>query len=467
MSDGVSTIRNVIFTGVAGTGKTHQLLQIARDYTDTLPRLDADDLLTEMLAHLNWREVLCLIFLDLKREQKELVKVPELCAHPFFLAKAKLNHRDKHLSNTVQAELQRHSCKDSTTVGYKNRAAQAYFDKDVSSAWYLLPESVPLLTELDTQLTEWREARDSAPQQKCRYSMVSFHQAYGYEEFVEGIRPVTAAHGGALSYEVQKGAFLDLCERAAQDPSNRYAMLIDEINRANVARVFGELLSLIEPDKRLGQAHAMQVQLAYSKKPFGVPSNVDIFATMNTQDQSLAPLDMAFRRRFRFIDCPPRPELLPVITLEADTDTDVESRETIDLARLLAGLNQRITHSLGMDARLGQAFFWHVDSLAALQRALVEQVIPQLMQAVGGQVDILPYLFLDDGRAASEQFIVLPQSAMREDSAVMDGFGIETGMGAGFAPAWQGSVSVHPDLLAGIGAFATSAIYQRLYDSER
>ena len=467
MSNGVSTICNVIYTGVAGTGKTHQLLQIAREYTDTLPRIEADDLLTQMLAALNWREVLCLIFLDFKREQKELVKVPELCAHPFLQTKATLNQRDKHLPNTVQAELQRHSCKNSTTVGYKNRAAQAYFDKDVSSAWYLLPESLPLLAELDAQLTEWREARDSVPQHKQRYSMVSFHQAYGYEEFVEGIRPVTAAQGGALSYEVQQGVFLDLCQRAAKDPNARYAMLIDEINRANVSRVFGELLSLIEPDKRMGQVNAMQVQLAYSKKPFGVPDNVDIYATMNTQDQSLAPLDMAFRRRFRFIDCPPRPELLPVITLE---DNTTDSSAHVDLARLLAGLNQRIQQTLGTEAQLGHAFFWQVTSLTTLRHALVEQVIPQLMQAVGGQAHLMRHIFLDEGQPASEQFMVMPSSAIEDSQTPMDGFGIEAGVagiGTGFAPSWQSTLHMHPDLVAGQGAFATDAIYQRLYDHER
>ncbi|GAA0308332.1 McrB family protein [Psychrobacter aestuarii] len=465
MSDSVFSIDNVIYTGVAGTGKTHQLLQIARAYTDVLPSMDTQTLLREMLVALSWREVLCLIFLDFKQQHKELLKVPELCAHPFFLAKAALNQRDKHLPNTVQAELQRHSCKDSTTVGYKNRAAQAYFDKDVSGAWYLLPESLPLLTELAAQLAEWQQTCDSAPQQKCRYSMVSFHQAYGYEEFVEGIRPVTAAQGGALSYQVQDGAFLQLCQRAANDPSSRYAMLIDEINRANVSRVFGELLSLIEPDKRLGQAQAMQVQLAYSGRHFGVPDNVDIYATMNTQDQSLAPLDTALRRRFRFVTCPPRPELLPSIDVAA---ADTNSTLQIDLGRLLAGLNQRIVHSLGAEAQLGHAFFWHVTSLFELQQALVQQVIPQLLQLAGTQMAVVQYIFKDSEQPRDEQFVVappmpadaMPAAAWDEDG--MSGGSFAGGLG-GFAPSVTLGLDCHPDLVAGVGAFAHPQVYWRLY----
>ncbi|MGO2341001.1 MAG: McrB family protein, partial [Psychrobacter sp.] len=410
---------NIVYTGVAGTGKTYRLLQIAKQYTDYLPRANDEDLLKQLLQALSWRDVVCLIFLDLQSNHQDLVKVPEIVSHEFFVAKASQNAREKNLSNTAWSVLQMHTPSSSNTVSYKNRASQAYFDKDNSGAWYLLPESMALLTGLSQQLEEFQQAkRDNNTSQnqafsQQRFSMVSFHQAYGYEEFVEGIRPVMAAssqsnnvNNGAsqMSYAIQDGAFLTLCQRAANNPKQRYAMLIDEINRANVSRVFGELLSLIEPNKRTGMANAMTVNLAYSGRAFSVPANVDIYATMNTQDHSLAPLDMALRRRFRFIDCSPQPEILSTIRLHTDSMTASEA-EVIDLAKILVGLNNRIVQTLGVDAQLGHAFLCSVTSLEHLQSALVEQIIPQLAQATGGQVAALQYIFKDEQQPLSAQFI--------------------------------------------------------------
>ena len=117
---------------------------------------------------------------------------------------------------------------------------------------------------------------------------------------------------------------------------------------------------------------------------------------MNTQDHSLAPLDMALRRRFRFIDCPPQPELLATICVD---------EEAVDLGRLLAGINSRITQTLGQESQLGHAFLFTVNTLAQLQAALVEQIIPQLVQATGGQLKMLQFLFCDEGQPLAAQFI--------------------------------------------------------------
>jgi MoxR-like ATPase len=128
-----------------------------------------------------------------------------------------------------------------------------------------------------------------------RVGMLQFHQSYSYEEFVEGYRP---ASGGGL--ELRPGFFKQFCASAREDPENSYVLIIDEINRGNVSRIFGELLSLIEADKR-GAEHA--VQLAYSgstSQPFYVPQNVYILGLMNTADRSLAFVDYALRRRFAF-----------------------------------------------------------------------------------------------------------------------------------------------------------------------
>ena len=474
---------NIIYTGVAGTGKTYRLLQMAQQYTDYLPRINDKDLLGQLLHELSWRDVVCLIFLDFESKKQDLVKVPEIVNHEFFVSKAAQNSRDKNLSNTAWSVLQMHTPASSQTVSYKNRASQAYFDKDNSGAWYLLPESMDLLSELMQQLAEFQQAQcenNSQNQEfrQQRFSMVSFHQAYGYEEFVEGIRPVMAAsshttHSSSqMSYAIQDGAFLKLCQRAANDPEQRYAMLIDEINRANVSRVFGELLSLIESDKRAGMANAMTVNLAYSGRTFSVPANVDIYATMNTQDHSLAPLDMALRRRFRFVDCPPQPELLPVISFNQESENVsseiINPAQTINLAKLLTGLNNRITQTLGAEAQLGHAFLWSVDSLEQLQTVLAEQIIPQLAQAASGQLTILQYIFQDEKQPMSAQFIQDSQALINNDANNSVNPNSLNQLFAGHQSFLNQSISsgsykINTDLLDNSAEFTKPLVYQRLY----
>ena len=485
---------NIIYTGVAGTGKTYRLLQIAQQYTDYLPRINDKDLLGQLLQELSWRDVVCLIFLDFKSKRQDLVKVPEIVNHEFFVSKAAQNARDKNLSNTAWSVLQMHTPASSQTVSYKNRASQAYFDKDNSGAWYLLPESMDLLSGLAQQLAEFQQAqRENNIQnqefRQQRFSMVSFHQAYGYEEFVEGIRPVIAPSdhtknsSSQMSYGVQDGAFLKLCQRATNDPEQRYAMLIDEINRANVSRVFGELLSLIEPDKRAGMTNAMTVSLAYSGRTFSVPANVDIYATMNSQDHSLAPLDMALRRRFRFIECPPQPELLPILYLNQDSEAvnsetfssktanpaeNLYSAETIDLAKILTGLNNRITQTLGAEAQLGHAFLWSVSNIEQLQTALIEQIIPQLAQAAGGQVTILQYIFQDEPQPISAQFIQDSRALINNDTNNSVNPNSPNQLFAGqqsflSQSMSSGSYKINTDLLDNSAEFTKPFVYQRLY----
>ena len=381
--------KNIIYTGVAGTGKTYQLQQIAKQYTELLPVANADELLKALLKPLSWRDVICLIFLNNYQQGRKLLKVPEIIDHQFFRMKAQLNDRKENLNQTAWGTLMMYSDKNSVRVKYHRRASQSYFDKDDSSNWFLLADSLPLLADLQNKLDDYQLAIHSQFQPNYlqpkleRFSFVSFHQAYGYEEFVEGIRP-HIADNGQMSYRVESGAFLRLCQQAKQDPSHRYAMLIDEINRANVARVFGELMSLIEPTKRAGQTDSLSVNLAYSRQPFSVPSNVDIYATMNSQDHSLAPLDMAFRRRFEFIECQPQPQLLGKVLANG-----IE----IDLAKLLTALNQRIAQNLAKDSQLGHSFLWGIDSLQALSAAFSQSIIPQVAQACQQHGQILQAIF--------------------------------------------------------------------------
>ncbi len=127
-----------------------------------------------------------------------------------------------------------------------------------------------------------------------RVMMVQFHQSYSYEDFIMGFRP------SAAGFELKKGAFYNFCKKAEIDSDNEYFFIIDEINRGNLSKIFGELFMLIESDKR-GNA----LQLLYSDEKFSVPKNVYIIGMMNTADRSLAMLDYALRRRFAFFDIKP------------------------------------------------------------------------------------------------------------------------------------------------------------------
>ena len=127
-----------------------------------------------------------------------------------------------------------------------------------------------------------------------RVMMIQFHQSYSYEDFIMGFRPSEAG------FELKKGAFYTFCKKAEIDSDNEYFFIIDEINRGNLSKIFGELFMLIESDKR-----GIQLQLLYSDEKFAVPKNVYIIGMMNTADRSLAMLDYALRRRFAFYEMRP------------------------------------------------------------------------------------------------------------------------------------------------------------------
>lgn len=213
-----------------------------------------------------------------------------------------------------------------------------------------------------------------------RFEFVTFHQSYAYEDFVEGIRPNT--HQGTVVYEVRPGVLKRICERARKAPDKRFAVFIDEINRGNVAKIFGELISLVEIDKRirtdssgrrLHSCRGLEMTLPYSGERFGVPANVDVIGTMNTADRSIALLDSALRRRFRFEELTPQPRLLK--TIHDGTGGSV------DLQLLLETINTRITHLLHRDQTIGHSYFYKIDTFDELRRVFAREILPLLQEA--------------------------------------------------------------------------------------
>lgn len=194
-----------------------------------------------------------------------------------------------------------------------------------------------------------------------------FHPEYGYEDFIEGYRPIE--NKGQLFFKPRDGFFKKLCDDATKNPTNNYFLIIDEINRGDIPRIFGELITLIETDKR-----GMSLILPVSGNIFQVPENIMIIGTMNTADRSIALLDTALRRRFGFIELMPDFDVLEDNVLEG-----------IPLRLWLKTLNQRICKNIGKDARnlqIGHAYLMHngktINSFKKFAQIIQEDIIPLL-----------------------------------------------------------------------------------------
>jgi 5-methylcytosine-specific restriction protein B len=194
-----------------------------------------------------------------------------------------------------------------------------------------------------------------------------FHPAYGYEDFLEGYRPRTV--NGQVSFELRDGVFKKLCKDADSSPDRDFYLIVDEINRGDIPRIFGELLTTLEKDKR-----GKRIILPLSQEIFSVPRNVFLLGTMNTADRSISLLDAALRRRFGFVEMMPDGSVLK--------DSAVEG---IPLRAWLEAINRKIREHVGRDARnlqLGHSYLMHsggpLKDVASLKRAIRDDIIPLL-----------------------------------------------------------------------------------------
>ncbi|GMB95971.1 hypothetical protein NHP22001_05600 [Helicobacter sp. NHP22-001] len=365
--------------------------------------------------------------------------------------------------------------------------------------------------------------------QEGQISFITFHQSYGYEEFVEGIKPsMDSKKTGEVTYSVQEGVFKQVCNRAWKnygrvqmqnkqgtreiswedyldhlicdfntfmqrmidkkqefffDSDNKvvvrsfgleasllvdlennlslaldewvkmvkgnysdfknganlkeaehakyyfmlyrkiwefeqswycpktYVLIIDEINRGNISKIFGELITLIEPDKRAGNSEALGVVLPYSQEFFNVPKNLYIIGTMNTADRSIALLDTALRRRFTFEEVMPEPESLKDRHIK-DKDEDTG----IDLSRLLKAMNKRIEFLLDREHTIGHAYFSELETLKDLQDCFKNKIIPLLQEYFYDDYAKIKAVLNDNGMLVSETM----QDASEEDEDLRD-----------------------------------------------
>ena len=403
---------NRIYYGPPGTGKTYELSKLLkREYEQAMNLVSTEEwrnqFVVERVAGLTWWEGAAATLFDLGGR----ADVDAMLAHPFMQAIAATKTANKTTRNTVWGALQYHTIVESKMVKMSKRIAPAVFDKNEDSSWSFAGEWDQVGGDLRALVADYQAGPPASASIK-RFSFVTFHQSYGYEEFVEGLRPVLDGdvEGDGIRYEIRSGVFKDLCRRARSAPEQRFAMVIDEINRGNISKIFGELITLIEADKREGAENAVSVTLPYSGESFSVPRNVDIIGTMNTADRSLALLDTALRRRFEFVPVMPdaRDEQgAPLAGLRVSSGEQV-----IDVPRLLDALNQRVEALYDRDHCIGHAYFTSLakvpdgdERLVALQQVFSTRILPLLEEYFFEDWQKIRLVLADNQKPEAAQFV--------------------------------------------------------------
>lgn len=421
---------NLIFYGPPGTGKTYRLNKLTGKYsgkkqsqpTETSSKKQdqtREDWLRQEFESSDpqWLNIIIGVLYDLGRG----ATLTEISKHEYVRIRQPMTN-NKNIRNSISTYLSDHSAKSSELVRKTEYDRPPFvFEQHRDKRWYLVND----WEEKCDKDHKWRRHVELAKKWKARpkrelpderfegeqdhepkkhnqrFEFVTFHQAYSYEDFVEGIRPKSDKDGN-VKYEVVPGVFKRICRRAKADPDQRYAIFIDEINRGNIASIFGELITLLETDKRVQGAYedgspqsGMTLTLPYSGEQFGVPANLDVYGTMNTADRSIALIDTALRRRFQFREMMPETRVIE----GSSGDGLIKDGEggIINLRRLLRTINRRIRFLLGRDMTIGHSYFIKVRDFTELKNVLLFRVIPLLQEYFYDDWHRIQLIFRDVG----------------------------------------------------------------------
>lgn len=402
---------NLILYGPPGTGKTYQLNKLTEKYsrkkqiqTSKTPSEKQEETREDWLrrefesSDPAWLTIIIGALYDLGT-----ATLIEISKHEYVRIKQPMTKtKNRNIGSLISTELAEHADQSSEVVrATKDDRPPFVFDQHPNKKWYLVDD----WEKKCDKHPKWRQHVELAKKWKAgpnrelsdekfeceldhesydrRFEFVTFHQAYSYEDFVEGIRPQQNEETGQVEYKVVPGVFKRICQKAKKDPRQRYAIFIDEINRGNIASIFGELITLLETDKRViygedgSPESGMTLTLPYSGERFGVTANLDVYGTMNTADRSIALLDTALRRRFQF------QELMPdssVINGSSDGFIEDGTGDTINLRALLEAINSRIRFLLSRDMTIGHSYFINVRNFDELKDVLLSRIIPLLQE---------------------------------------------------------------------------------------
>ena len=397
---------NSILYGPPGTGKTYTLRnEYFPKYTGSSTFVSRKEQIRQTLKGMNWREVIAGSILNVGTPQT----VPDIVKHEYVQLKAQVNElKAENLWSHVWSVLQLHTPEECGNVNtnFESRSDPRWFWKNEDKSWTVVEDFDSSETGLQVLLSKLDESMNDESTRFKRYDFVTFHQSYSYEEFVEGIRPKLQQDTEQISYELRPGVFRELCDRARTDPSgDRYAIFIDEINRGNISKIFGELITLIEEDKRQGAQNELSVTLPYSRLNFTVPRNLDIYGTMNTADRSLIHVDSALRRRFTFDELMPNSKLLSSVSFKGID---------IDLERLLIVMNERIENLFDREHMIGHAYFL-ADRGKSIQGAELpnifkNKIIPLLTEYFFDDWSKVRKVLADDDKSEKLQFVRIKRS---------------------------------------------------------
>jgi len=371
ISESLTENLNVILYGPPGTGKTYQLSNYYFDkFTSKKSTVSKDEFLKTFVVDRSWWEIIAIVLLDIGKS-----KVADIFNHELLQLKASLSNSTT-VTPTIWGQLQSHTVEYCETVKVSKKGNPLIFNKTEDKFWEIIDEEV---TQQAPELFEYREkiqnfSEDSATEIK-RYEFVTFHQSFTYEDFIEGIKPNFDNESNDLTYTIQDGIFKKICLKARKDSNQNYAIFIDEINRGNVSQIFGELITLIEEDKREGEENELSTVLPYSKTNFNVPPNLYIIGTMNTADCSIETLDTALRRRFSFIEMPAKHDLI-----KSQGNVPDGILNGLDLTDLLKTINQRIEKLIDKDHMIGHSYFLNVSSLKGLKSTFQNKILPLLQE---------------------------------------------------------------------------------------
>ena len=362
---------NVIYYGPPGTGKTYLLQSMMSDYID----YQVSDQQVKDAYVQNTKDWILIAMIMLQNHGK--MRPTEI--------QQKIDSLSLGKRVNVLSVLEEHNM-DVSMLGVKRTPPCVFFECE-GGTWYVNR------IRIQQDMPDFFERFLGKSDVDRRYAFVTFHQSFSYEDFIEGIRPEYVKETNSIDYSPKPGVFKTLCADAAKHPEKEYAIFIDEINRGNISEIFGELISLIEVDKRQGMANELSATLPYSKEPFVVPSNVNMFGTMNSADKSVGAIDIALRRRFKFIPMVPDSKIISDELLM--NGTDPEDVDGINVIKLFDTMNSRIELLLDRNHMLGQALFMSVRSGADVVAVMRDKVVPLLEEYFFSDLQKVQLIFND------------------------------------------------------------------------